>query len=357
MDLDNFEKFPEIDRQDMLGEIETLPSQLEQAWNLGSKSALPQWEGIERVIIAGMGGSAIGADLLSAYADPCCKVPLVVHRDYDLPAWAIGQNTLVIVSSHSGNTEETISALEVAVKRGCRILCVSTGGKIAQLAADKKLALWKFDHQGQPRAAVGYSFTLLLAVLYRLKFIPDPSSELEDAVAAMRQQQKSIAVHIPIVDNLAKRYAGQLMDRWVTIIGSGLLAPVARRWKGQVSEVAKAWGQFEFIPEANHNTLAGIKYPEQLFPHMTVLFLKSKFDHPRNQMRAELTRKIFMVEGIGTDFIEAQGDNPLAHLWTCLHFGDYMAYYLAVSYGVDPTPVEAIEGFKAEMKSAGAAPG
>ena len=132
-----------------------------------------------------------------------------------------------------------------------------------------------------------------------------------------------------------------------------LLAPVARRWKGQISEIAKAWAQFEFLPEANHNSLAGIENPEELFPKSMVLFLKSIYDHPRNQLRCELTRKIFMLQGFGTDEIEAAGSTPLSHIWTCLHFGDYLAYYLAMSYEVDPTPVSAIEGFKKEMKSAG----
>ncbi len=352
MNLNNHAEFSKIDLQNMMGEIENLPDQLEKAWSLGNGYPLPEWTGISQVLIAGMGGSAIGADLLAAYTAANCQVPVVVHRDYDLPAWAAGKKTLVILSSHSGNTEETLSAFQAAVERNCRILAVSTGGKIAQKAQEEGLPLWQFEHKGQPRAAVGYSFTLLLAALFRLKLIPDPSAGLNEAVAAMRDQQKTIAPGVPIVDNPAKRYAGQLIDRWSVVLGSGILAPVARRWKGQISEVAKAWAQFEFLPEVNHNTLAGIENPEDIFPRTMVLFLRSSFDHPRNQLRTELTCKIFMLEGIGTDEIEAHGSTPLSQIWTCLHFGDYMAYYLAMSYEVDPTPVNAIERFKEDMKSA-----
>jgi len=352
MDLDNFEQFSKIDRQNMLGEIEMLPDQLEKAWELGMEFPLPEWTDIRQVLVAGMGGSAIGADLLAAYTAANCAIPVIVHRDYDLPAWAAGSGTLVILSSHSGNTEETLSAFQAADERNCKILAVSTGGKIAQVARDGGLPLWQFEHTGQPRAAVGYSFTLLLAAFFRLRLIPDPSSELLEAVAAMRDQQKTIAPDVPIVDNPAKRYAGQLIDRWSVVLGSGILAPVARRWKGQISEVAKAWAQFEFLPEANHNTLAGIENPEEIFPRTMVLFLNSSYEHPRNQLRCELTRKIFMLEGLGTDVIEAQGNTPLSQMWTCLHFGDYLAFYLAMSYEVDPTPVNAIEGFKEDMKSA-----
>jgi len=298
-----------------------------------------------------MGGSAIGADLLAAYCEPLCRVPILVHRDYNLPAWARGPETLCIASSHSGNTEETLSAFEQAVEADCRILAICTGGKLAAAAQNTGAALWRFEHHGQPRAAVGYSFGLLLAVFARLGLIPDPENELREAVAAMQQQQENLGAEVVAAKNPAKRMAGQLLNRWVTVFGAGLLAPVARRWKGQISEVAKAWGQFEFLPEANHNTLAGIENPENILPQMMVIFLQSPSDHPRNQLRSDLTRQILLLQGIATDFIHAQGETRLAHLWATLHLGDYVAYYLAMAYGVDPTPVEMIEGLKHEMKA------
>jgi len=135
----------------------------------------------------------------------------------------------------------------------------------------------------------------------------------------------------------------------VVVLGSGLLAPVARRWKGQISELAKAWGQFEALPEADHNTLAGIENPEAMLTNTLVIFLRTGSDHPRNQLRSELTQRSFMVAGLGTDFYVAKGSTRLAQLWTTLHFGDYSAYYLAIAYGVDPTPIPAISGLKAAM--------
>jgi glucose/mannose-6-phosphate isomerase len=349
MNLDDLEAFKKIDSQNMLAEIDNLPEQLSKAYQLGLSQKLPAWDGIRTVLVTGMGGSAIGADLLAAYVADSCPVPLYVLRDYNLPAWAKGPETLVVGSSHSGDTEETLSSFEQALQRGCRCLAITTGGKLGELAARGKAATWKFQHGGQPRAAVGYSFGLLLALIVRLGFVTDPAPEVEKAVAAMRQQQESLKAEVPTVHNPAKRMAGQLMGRWVAVLGSGILAPVARRWKGQINEVAKSWAQFEFLPEADHNTLAGVVNPEERLAQMMVLFLRSSLDHPRNQMRVELTRKGFMLEGINTDFIDARGDTPLAHLWTALHFGDYTAYYLAMAYGVDPTPVAAIENLKREM--------
>lgn len=353
MNLNDPNSFRKLDLSDMLNQIDQLPQQLSQAWELGIGAPLPNWDGIQNIIIAGMGGSAIGADLVTAYIAGTCPVPVVVHRDYDLPAWANGPATLVITSSHSGNTEETLSVYGRARENHCRILAITTGGQLANMAERDGAALWRFNHTGQPRAAIGYSFGLLLAAFSRLGLIPDQQTGLNHAVQAMSAQQTILSAEVPDVQNPAKRLAGQIVDRWVAIIGSGLLVPVARRWKGQISEIAKAWGQFESLPEANHNTLAGILNPASIYPQMMVLFLKAPANHPRNQLRSDLTRQIFMLEGIGTDTIEASGDTPLEQLWTAVHLGDYVAYYLAMIYGVDPTPVEAIEGFKKDLQQAG----
>lgn len=354
MDLNDQAAFRRLDRENMLGEIESLPDQLLQAWELARTQPLPEWGNIRRILVAGMGGSAIGADLLGAYVAPQMGVPLIVNRNYDLPAWAAGEETLVIASSHSGNTEETLSGFDQAVKNGCRVLAVTTGGKLAKAAGQAGAPIWQFEHHGQPRAAVGYSFGLLLGALARLGLIEDPASELEAAVEAMRAQQVSIHAKVPADLNPAKRMAGQLYGRYVMVYGADILEPVARRWKGQVSEVAKAVGAFEALPEADHNTLAGVNNPEEVLSKVAMIFLRAPSYHPRNRLRAELTRRGFMLEGLNTDIIDAVGQTPLAQQWTCLHFGDYTAYYLAMAYAVDPTPVEAIESFKGEMKRAGA---
>jgi glucose/mannose-6-phosphate isomerase len=310
---------------------------------------LPAWQGIKNVLIAGMGGSAIGADLLSAYSAPLCPVPVVVQRGYILPAWARGPGTLMIASSHSGNTEETLAAFDQAQSNGCRILALCTGGKLAQKAEAKNTPLWTFAHPGQPRAAVGYSFGLLLALLSRLGLIPNPEAELSAATSAMRKQQTDLRAHVPVVQNLAKRVAGQLIGRWVMVFGSDVLEPVARRWKTQINELAKAWAQFEALPEADHNALAGLIQPESAFSSGIALFLRAPSYHPRNLLRTELTKQAYMLEGLNTDFIDAQGDTALAQQWTALHLGDYVAYYLAMLYEIDPTPIPALEGFKKKL--------
>jgi glucose/mannose-6-phosphate isomerase len=349
MNLDDTSLFTELDASNMLAEVDGLPEQLETAWKLGNELELPEFSGITQVLIAGMGGSAIGADLLASYIEPLCTVPVIIQRDYTLPAWARGSYTLVIGSSHSGNTEETISVFQQGVQAGCQMLVISTGGKLEKLALEIGAAVWKFHHTGQPRAAVGFSFGLLLALFTRLGFIPDQDNEIKDAVQALRIQQAVLRADVPVTKNPAKRQAGQMLGRNVVVVGAGLLAPVARRWKGQMNELAKAWGQFETLPEADHNTLAGIDNPEAGLMNTLVIFLQSPSDHPRNQIRSRLTREAFMVAGLGTDTFTASGGSRLDHLWTAVHFGDYTAYYLAMSYHVDPTPIPTIIHLKAAM--------
>ncbi|MEX1247846.1 MAG: bifunctional phosphoglucose/phosphomannose isomerase [Anaerolineales bacterium] len=350
MNLNDLALIKKLDPEDMIGHINGLPDQLAAAWKLGNRLDLPKWRGIRQVVVAGMGGSAIGSDLLAAYAEPFLKASWITHRDYGLPAWAPGAETLVICSSHSGNTEETLAAFETARIAGCRILAICTGGLLEKAAKKAKIPTWIFNHTGQPRTAVGFSFGLLLAAAARLKLIPDPSAELKGAIAAMKEQQQSLLPEIPDTGNSAKRMGGQFVGRWITIYGAGLMVPVARRWKTQINENAKAQASFEIIPEADHNTLQGTMQPEAQFGATMAIFLRAAHNDPRNERRAELTRMAVMLQGQNTDTISGMGDSRLADMWTALHYGDYASYYLAIAYDVDPTPVPMLAELKQRMK-------
>ncbi len=351
MFLDDLDRFKQLDSQNMLAEIDGLPDQLKSAWDLGQTQSLPEVRDIQRVVIAGMGDSALGADLLAALFSSTCSVPVIVHRDYGLPAFARGKQTLFIASSHSGDTEETLDAFDAVLKNDCAVVVISTGGELAKRAKEKNIPAWIFQHKGQPLAALGFSFGLMLALFARLNLIPDPSKDVDEAVSAMKKSQEKIRADIPAALNPAKRYAGQLMGRWVTFFAAGILVPVARRFKYQINEISKAGANFEVLPEADHNTLSGTIHPEEvLMPHTMNLFLRAPADHRNNRKRLDLTKQAFMLEGLNTDFLDARGESPLAQMWTLILFGDYMAYYLAMAYGVAPTPVAALENFKRAMK-------
>jgi len=354
MNLDDLPRMKELDSGGMLGHIDRLPDQLESAWHAAGEFPLEiTGDGIRHILLAGMGGSGIGGALLAAYADHLGTTPITVWRNYGLPAWARSRDTLVIVASHSGDTEEALSAYAEARRRGLPALAITSGGQLAAEAQAASLPLWQFTFRAQPRAAVGFLFLLPMACVTRLGLMPDPSAELAAALTAMRDQQAHLRAEIPVVHNPAKRMGGQWMGRWVAVYGSDHLAPVARRWKTQIAEIGKAWAQYEELPELDHNSVAGTLQPEELTGHYMLMFLRSSLAHARNDLRARITRELFMVQGFNTDEYQAWGPNVLAHMLTALHFGDYSAFYLAMAYGIDPTPVAPIAELKSRLAGAG----
>ncbi len=351
MNLDDPAQFTRLDREKMIARIASLPESLASGWQAGQRLPLPSGEKPSQVVIGGIGSLATGAGALAAYLSPFLSVPLNVQRGYELPAWARGAATLFIAVSHSGESEETLALFDQAAARGCRLLAVSGGGELAQAAGRSGAPLWPLNPLGPASAAFGEAYSLLLALFARLGFIPDQEAPVHSAVEAMRQQQSQLQPESPAVHNPAKRMAGQLMGRWTTVFGGDLLAPVARRWKTQINQMAKAWAQFESIPEADHNTLAAVMQPQEQLPRLAALFLHSSLEHPRNRLRLEATRKALMLEGIATDVIRAAGETRLAQQWTALHYGDYTAFYLAIAYGVNPAPAPVLQEFKEGLRN------
>jgi glucose/mannose-6-phosphate isomerase len=348
MNLDDLDLFKKLDPQNMLAQIDGLPDQLQSAWELGQTLPLPDFTDIQNIVIPAMGDSAISAELAAASVSSSIHLPVTVYRGYGLPAFASGPRTFVVCISHSGNSEEVLDAFEAAQKNKCSLMSISTGGELVKRAAEKNIPAWNFDSHGVvDTAAVAYPFGLLLALFTRLGFIPDPANDVTEAVSMMKRSQQHIVADVLAAKNPAKRYAGQLVGRWVTFVGTENLAPVARRWKTQVNQLAKAGANFEIVPEATHNTLiATINPTPTLNAHTMTLFMRAPSDHPRNRLRSDLMRQAFMLEGLNTDVIDARGESLIAHLWTLIIFGDYMAYYLAMAYGADPSEEDAVLNLK-----------
>jgi glucose/mannose-6-phosphate isomerase len=346
MNLDNLNLFKQIDTQNMLAQIDGLPSQLQSAWDLGQTLPLPDFKDIQNIVISAMGDSASASDLVAASVFSSLRLPLAAHRGYRLPASAT-ENTLVICVSHSGDSEEVLDAFETALKNKCKLMVISTGGELTKRAAAKNIPAWTFEFKGMDTAAIAYPFGLLLALFTRLGFIPDPAADVAEAVAMMKRSQQHITADVIAAKNPAKRYAGQLVGRWVTFVGTQTLEPVARRWKTQINQLAKAGANFEVIPEATHNTLLATLNPNPtLNAHTMTLFMRAPSDHPRDKLCSDAMRQAFMLEALNTDVIDARGDSVIAHLWTLIIFGDYMAYYLAMAYGADPSEEDALLSFK-----------
>lgn len=351
MNLDDLDLFKKIDKQNLIAQINALPGQLQSAWELGQTLPLPKLDETENIVLCAMGDSASAAELVTASVFPSLKLPVAVHRGYGLPAYVAGK-TLAICISHSGDSEEVLDAFDAALKNGCKTFVISTGGELTNRAQAKNIPVWNFTHAGMDTSAIAYPFALTLALFARLGLIPDSSADVAEAVAMMKRSQQHIVPEVIAAKNPAKRYAGQLVGRWVTFVAPGNLAPVARRWKTQINQLARAGANFEIIPEATHNTLVATLNPNAtLNAHTMTLFMRSPGDHPRNRMRSDMMRQAFMLEALNTDVIDARGQSVIAHYWTLILFGDYMAYYLAMAYGTDPSDEDAFANFKSALAS------
>ncbi len=335
------------DPGDMLGAVASLPRQLTGGY-AAAQAALrdvPAPPPADAVVICGMGGSAIGGDLVLA-ALPDLAVPAVVVRGYRLPAW-VGPRTLVIPVSYSGDTEETLACADEAVRAQARIVSVASGGRLAAFAEAHDLPLIRVPGGGQPRAAVGYLAMPLLAALAWAGLCPAADDDVAEAAALLRRGNDEYGPAAG--DDPAKRLARDLFGRQAVVYGAGVTAPAARRFKGQINENAKAPAFFNELPELNHNELMGWTSVPQVSQATLGVFLLDEGEDARLLRRAELTEQGLASRGVPVTRIVARGASRLARLFSLVQLGDYVSFYLALLYGVDPTPVTAIQEFKAQL--------
>ena len=345
--IESVERIRAADPGNMLDRIKDLPKQVRDAWTIVRAAQLPPAHGdVRNITVAGMGGSAIGGDLAAALLAGELKVPMSVHRDYGLPAY-VGRDSLVIASSYSGNTEESLSSFEEAQRRGARVLVLTTGGKIADLARAAKYPVITFSYPAQPRAALGYSLGLVLGALTRLGFVRDLSADIESALADVAKLEER--VHEGARTNDAKKLAIELYGRVIFAYGGGVLGVMARRVKGQWNENAKNWGAFDVLPELNHNGVVGFPHPDIARDALTVLLLRSDRDNPRHKLRFDVTRELLDRASIPHKTLQFSGASMLSEVLQLTLFTDYVSFYVALLNGVDPSPVKSIDYLKERL--------
>ncbi len=346
VDLDDLLIYQQLDQSGMLDHLREFPQQCEQAWQKVLKFNLPpEYRQIDKVVILGMGGSAIGGDIARRLALAESKVPVWVHRDYGLPPF-VGRDTLVIASSYSGNTEETISAFTTSLQTPAKKLVLTTGGKLEQLAEKEGIPIFQIDYQSPPRAAFPHSFVPLVGVFQKLGLFADKSADMKEALQILDQLAKDLAETTPSVFNPAKQLAAKLWGYVVVIYGAEILSEVARRWRTQLNENSKTWALAELFPELNHNAVVGYEFPPQVKERIFVVLLHSALFHPRSQLRYEATAKLLTKAGISHELVGAVGATALAQVMGLVLFGDYVSVYLAMLNKVDPTPIASIDFVK-----------
>ncbi len=351
--LDQLAQIQKIDQQNMLGLIAGFSKQISHACEIGEKVVLDTTfgRGISNIVFSGLGGSAIGADVIKSFLQYQSKVPILVNRHYQLPEF-VGKETLLVISSYSGDTEETLSSLRDALKRGARILAISSGGKLRELAREHGFPFIEIPKSFPPRAALGYSVIPLLLVLSKLGLAGDfhrnEISEVEGLLEHLCTSQ--FGVEVPTRENQAKQFASYCYNRYPIIYsGTDFFDVVALRWRGQIEENAKALASHHTLPEMNHNELVGWKYPVQFLKNTIVFILRDESDHQRVQMRMDLTRGI--IKPLASDVIDihSQGKSLIARIFSLIYLGDWISFYLAILNGINPTPVEVIQFLKSEL--------
>ena len=326
----------------MLDKIGRFAAQMEASWALSRSLAVPErLRTANAVAVLGMGGSAVCGDLVRAIFGDRLTVPIVSVRDYELPAW-VGESTLVVAVSHSGATEETLTALGAALERRCPVAAITTGGPLGEVAARVGLPRLVFPNETPPRASLGYTMLALCGLLERAGMLALTDAEVAAGVAAARSVAQACGVDVATDANLAKQTAWSLLDRLPIIEGSGFLAAVARRWKTQLNENSNSTASAEELPEATHNTVVGYDQPETLRDHHYVLFLEGSGDNPRNSRRARLSRDMLDAVGTSHQRVVFDQDGRFPQACAAIALGDYVSFYLAMLYGVDPSATPAL---------------
>jgi len=313
---------------------------------------LPQdYAEVDKVVILGMGGSAIGGDLVSSLAISEAKLPIIVSRSYDLPAFTDAK-TLVIASSYSGNTEETVSSFEQALKTKAKKLVITTGGKLKAMAEGSSVPVFSFDYKAQPRTALPFSFVPILCFLQRLGFVGDKSQDVTETVDVLKHLSQRITEGMPLSHNPAKQLANRLYNHLPVIYGAGIVSEVAHRWKTQLNENSKAWSFYEVFPELNHNAVVGYQFPGELASRIAVVLLNSTVLPKRIQLRYQVTCQLLDQAKVSYQIVDGSGQSPLSQIMSLVLFGDYVSYYLAMLYKIDPSPVKAIDFLKERLAQA-----
>jgi len=337
------------DRSDMRALLTGFPHQVEDAVRIGREASLLALKGKpSAIIVSGLGGSAIGGDLLRSYLSDQLGIPFLVNRYYALPKH-VGPSTLVVISSYSGNTEETIASYHDAMKKKAQIICFTSGGEIASLAKKNRQTLVILPKGYPPRAALGYSFFPMLLSLSRYKIIPSQDAAIRETVALLRKL--SVRYRLTGQKNPALELAKQLYNKLPVIYSSTERTDAVNlRWRGQLAENAKILAFGHVFPEMNHNELVGWKVLRRLMEEIAVVYLHDKEDHQRVTLRMEVARGIIGEYASKIVDVHSEGRSRLARTFSLIHLGDWLSFYLSMFNGMDPTPVNVIDYLKRQLE-------
>ena len=348
--LDDVMALEERDPGGMLAAIEAFSKQCSDALRLGRDVVdIPSTDGLKRIVYVGMGGSAIGGDILRSLLEDAASMPISVYRSYRLPNM-LGPDTLAIFTSYSGNTEETLSALDDAIYLGCKVMVLTTGGVLLEKARGYRYPTIVIPGGLQPRAALGYLCLPAAMVLEKMGLVQGFAKVSYETTDFLREKREDWGRLTPTSRNFAKQLAVRLQGKIPVIYGTdGILSVAAYRWKCQFNENAKVPAFNHVLPEMNHNEIVGWYELDDLSKRVEAIFLVEEGDTSRAARRVEITADILQDKVGGVTVIHVGGRTRTERLFSAINLGDFVSGYLALLKGVDPTPVEVITLLKERM--------
>ncbi len=345
---ENLKKF---DKSDMLNLLLDFPLQCQAAIEIAERAKiLFQVRDFKNIVFLGLGGSAVGSDLVKSYLYFESKLPVNVFREYTLPAY-IDDSTLAFACSYSGNTEETLSAYREAKESGAALITISSGGALKEYALKDNVTFIEIPKALPPRCALGYLSIIPLCILAKLGLIKDARLPLNQSIRVLEElRDKNLNPRVGFEDNIAKYIASKLFNKIAVIYTSSVNFDVcATRLRGQLAENSKALAWSHFFPEMNHNEIVGWQNPKKIFKNLVVIILRDKEMHPRVAKRIDVTGDILKKEGLKIIEIWSRGEGLLSRIFSLIYIGDFISYYLAILYGIDPAPVEKVSYLKKEL--------
>jgi len=351
--LDNFAEIKKLDSQNMLSSIEKLGNQAAQVYEVAQKIKIPLAYGkVANIVVAGMGGSALGAHLIHSLFQNELKVPLSIVNDYHLPK-SVGAHTLVVVSSYSGNTEEALSALKDAIKQKAKTFIICSGGALKDFAEASKIPalILPVDNNpcGSPRMGLGYSIFGQIAILSKLKLIKFTDAHLEKTLSAIKLFQEQFGAHVPLSLNPAKNLAENILGKSGWFVGSGHLSGSAHVAANQLNENSKRFGGYFLMPELNHHLMEGLPHPHCNIEELIFVLFESGLYEDKIKKRFEVTKEILAKNRIHHISYVARARTPLEQVCEVLLLSSYVSFYCAIAEGIDPTAIPFVDYFKSQL--------
>ncbi len=351
--LDSREEILKIDEQNILDSVEELPQQCTDAYKVASQVQIPEeYKKFDHVIMTGMGGSGLGARIIqSVYCDQL-KTPLIRVNDYHLPPYA-GKNSLVIISSYSGNTEETIQNAQEATERGCKWMAIGVGGELEQQAIRAGVPFYKinprFNPSNQPRMAIGYSVVGQLVLTAKIGLFNFIEEDVEEIAKVMMTIIDRYRVEVGFDYNAAKQLVGNMLGKNIFYISGEHLTGAIHTVNNQLNENAKTFSADYHIPELNHHLLEAMKHPYSNPENLFLFFANSTLYSDRIKKRFAITKDIVQKHNINTYEYVCTTRTKLTQAFELIQFGAYVNLYLSILYGQNPSPIPWVDYFKEQM--------